>query len=115
MPRNKLYVGNLPYFVTSEQLRELFATHGEVQEVKVIENRGFAFVEMSSQEEANKAKEALDGTEYEGRTLKIDEARERQQTRGPGGGGGFKGGRGGGRGGRGGRSGGRGGGGYGRY
>jgi RNA recognition motif-containing protein len=116
MARNKLYVGNLNYTVTSDQLRELFASHGEVQEVTVIDNRGFGFVEMSSQEEADKATEALDGTDFEGRTLRISEARERQPSRGgPRGKGGFKGGqkRGGGQGGRGG--GGRGGGGWGRY
>ena len=113
MQGKKLYVGNLTYTVTSEQLRELFANHGEVQDVKLIDNRGFGFVEMSSQEEAEKAREALDGTEFEGRTLRIDEARERQPSRrGPRGRGGLKGGqkRGGGQGGRGGKRGG-----WGRY
>ena len=116
MARNKLFVGNLSYTVTRDQLMELFAAHGEVMDVKVFDNRGFAFVEMAGQEEAEKAMEALNGTEFEGRTLNIDEARDRPQARG------FRGsyrnnrgGRGGGRGGRG-RGGGRGqGGGRGRY
>ncbi len=75
MQGSKLYVGNLSYSVTDEQLEELFAAHGTVQSANVIGNKGFGFVEMSSNEEAEKAKEALDGTEFEGRTLKVDEAR----------------------------------------
>ena len=75
MEGSKLYVGNLSYSVTDEQLEELFAAHGTVQSANVIGNKGFGFVEMSSNEEAEKAKEALDGTEFEGRTLKVDEAR----------------------------------------
>lgn len=88
MAGKKLYVGNLTYSVTAEQLKELFANHGEVMDVKVIENRGFGFVEMASESEAEAAKQALDGTDYEGRTMRVDEARERQPRRGPGGGGG---------------------------
>lgn len=75
MQGSKLYVGNLTYSVDNEQLRELFAPHGEVKQVNVIEGKGFGFVEMSSPEEAEKAKEALNGTEFVGRTLRIDEAR----------------------------------------
>ncbi len=84
MQGSKLYVGNLTYSVDNEQLRELFAPHGEVKQVNVIEGKGFGFVEMSSPEEAEKAKEALNGTEFGGRTLRIDEARpprERSDTR----------------------------------
>ncbi|MCD6129842.1 MAG: RNA-binding protein [Deltaproteobacteria bacterium] len=75
MQGSKLYVGNLTYSVDNEQLKELFASHGEVKQVNVIEGKGFGFVEMSSPEEAEKAKEALNGTEFSGRTLRIDEAR----------------------------------------
>ncbi len=75
MQGSKLYVGNLSYSATNEQLQELFAAHGEVKQVNVIEGKGFGFVEMSSAEEAEKAKEALNGTEFLGRTLRVDEAR----------------------------------------
>ena len=75
MQGSKLYVGNLNYAVTSDELKELFGEHGQVQSVNIIEGRGFGFVEMSSSEEAEKAKEALDGNDFKGRTLKIDEAR----------------------------------------
>ncbi len=75
MQGSKLYVGNLTYSVTNEQLKELFSQYGEVKEVNVIVGRGFGFVEMSSPSEAEKAKEALNGSDLEGRTLKVDEAR----------------------------------------
>lgn len=74
MQGSKLYVGNLSYSVTDEQLEKLFSPHGKVQSANVIGNKGFGFVELSDSEEAEKAKEALDGTEFEGRTLKVDEA-----------------------------------------
>jgi RNA recognition motif-containing protein len=75
---SKLYVGNLNYAVTNEQLEELFGGYGEVKSVNIIEGKGFGFVELSSSEEAEKAKEALNGSEFEGRTLKVDEARPRR-------------------------------------
>jgi len=75
MQVSKLYVGNLSYSVTNEQLEELFSSYGQVKEVRVIEGKGFGFVEMSNTAEAEKAKEALDGSDFEGRTLKVDEAR----------------------------------------
>lgn len=75
MQSSKLYVGNLPYSVTKTQLEELFASHGQVQSVTVIEGKGFAFVEMSSPAEAEAAKAALDGTDLGGRAIKVDEAR----------------------------------------
>lgn len=75
MQGNKLYVGNLSYSVTTEELRELFASYGEVKQANIVEGRGFGFVEMSNPSEAEKAKEALNGTNYKGRTLKVDEAR----------------------------------------
>ncbi len=75
MENSRVYVGNLKYSVTNEQLQEIFSGYGTVKNVNVIEGRGFAFVEMSSVEEAQKAKEALNGTDFEGRVLRIDEAR----------------------------------------
>ena len=75
MQGSKLYVGNLKYSVTNEQLEELFGKHGEVVNVNIIEGKGFGFVEMGSPEDAEKAKEALNSQEYDGRTLRIDEAR----------------------------------------
>lgn len=83
---SKLYIGNLNYSVTNEQLEELFASYGEVKQVNIIEGRGFGFVEMSSPLEAEKAKEGLDGSDYKGLTLKIDEARppRKKQQRGGG-------------------------------
>jgi len=89
MQGSKLYVGNLGYSVTSDQLEELFAAHGAVKQVTVIEGKGFGFVEMSSPAEAEKAKAALDATDFQGRTLKVDEARPPcERERRPGGGGG---------------------------
>jgi RNA recognition motif-containing protein len=75
MQVNKLYVGNLSYSVTNSQLEELFGNYGQVKEIKIIDGKGFGFVEMSTSEEAEKAKEALNGSDFEGRTLRIDEAR----------------------------------------
>jgi RNA recognition motif-containing protein len=72
---NKLYVGNLNYSVNDEQLEKLFSEYGQVVKANVIGNKGFGFVEMSENAEAEKAKEALNGTDFEGRTLKVDEAR----------------------------------------
>jgi len=91
---NKLYVGGLPYSVTETQLQELFSQHGEVRSAKVItdkftgRSRGFGFVELGSDEEGQKAMEALNGTQLEGRTLIVNEAKEQGDRRGPGGGGG---------------------------
>ena len=76
----KLYVGGLPYSVTEGQLQEIFAAHGTVESAKVIadkftgQSRGFGFVEMSSGGEAQKAIQALNGTELGGRTLTVNEA-----------------------------------------
>jgi RNA recognition motif-containing protein len=91
MQGSKLYVGNFSYSVTEEDLREMFASHGEVKEIKVIEGKGFGFVEMSSPAEAEKAKEALNGSNHKGRTLRVDEARPPKE-RSFGGGGGSRGG-----------------------
>jgi len=78
MQGSKLYVGNLNYSVTDKQLEELFSQHGEIKEVVIIGSKGFGFVEMSDTAGAEKAKEALDGTSFEGRTLKVDEARPKK-------------------------------------
>ncbi|PKK83003.1 MAG: RNA-binding protein [candidate division Zixibacteria bacterium HGW-Zixibacteria-1] len=75
MQGSKLYVGNLRYSTTVEQLTELFSNYGEVKHVNIIEGRGFGFVEMSKAEEAEKAMEALNGFDFNGRTMRIDEAR----------------------------------------
>lgn len=75
MEGSKLYVGNLKYSVTNDKLKELFSAYGEVKSVNIIEGKGFGFIEMSSPEEAKKAKDALNNTDFEDRPLKIDEAR----------------------------------------
>lgn len=86
MQGSRLFVGNLTYSVTNEDLTGLFSTYGEVVEAKVIEGKGFGFVEMSSQSEAEEAKEGLNGTDFSGRSLNVDEAkpprnRERNNNR----------------------------------
>jgi len=105
----RVYVGNLPFNVDEEQLRLLFAEGGrEVLEVKIVTDRdtgrprGFAFVDMASQEEAQTVINSLNGTEVGGRSLTVSMARERQPRGGGPGRGGFGGGRGGGGGGGGG-------------
>jgi len=77
MQGSKLYVGNLSYSTTREGLTELFSEHGTVKEVNIIDGKGFGFVEMSSIEEAEKIQEAFNGTEIDGRTIKVDEAKPR--------------------------------------
>ena len=91
---NKLYVGNLAFQTEEEGLRAHFAQYGEVTSANIISDRdtgrsrGFAFVEMSSDEEARKAQEGSDGYELDGRQIKVNEAKPRQDNRGGGGGGG---------------------------
>ncbi|MBF0475935.1 MAG: RNA-binding protein [Deltaproteobacteria bacterium] len=75
MQGKKLYVGNLSYSVSKEQLEELFGQYGEVSLVNVIDGKGFAFVEMASRSGAEEAKAHLNGQDLGGRALKIDEAR----------------------------------------
>ena len=89
----KLYCGNLSYNVGSPELEQLFSQFGSVLSAQVIEDRdmgrskGFGFVEMGSDAEAAAAVEALDGTEHDGRSLKVNEAKPREPRRGgPGGG-----------------------------
>jgi len=74
MQGSKLYVGNFSYSVTEDQLEQLFSEYGKVVSAIVIGSKGFGFVEMSSPEEAEKAKDALDGTEFSGRSIKVSEA-----------------------------------------
>jgi RNA recognition motif-containing protein len=80
----KLYVGGLPYSVTDEQLSELFASHGTVESAKVItdrytdRSRGFGFVEMSTQAEAEQAIQALNGSELGGRSLTVNISKPRE-------------------------------------
>jgi RNA recognition motif-containing protein len=75
MQGSKLYVGNLSYSATIEEIKDLFSGFGEVIDVKMIAGKGFGFVEMGSQAEAEKAKGELNGTQFMGRTLTVDEAR----------------------------------------
>lgn len=88
---NKLYVGGLPYATTDGQLEEIFAAHGTVESARVItdkfsgRSRGFGFVEMSSGDEAQKAIQALNGTDLEGRSLTVNEARPQEKRSGFGG------------------------------
>jgi len=81
MQGSKLYVGNLGYSVTNQQLEELFGKYGTVKSVNIIEGKGFGFVEMSSSEEAEKSKDALNNTEFNDRPLKIDEAKTQKPRR----------------------------------
>jgi RNA recognition motif-containing protein len=83
----KLYVGNLNFDASEDQVRELFSSFGEVQEVKIVmdrfsgRSRGFAFVRMATPDEANKAKDALNGQPFQGKALVIDLARTEQRDR----------------------------------
>ena len=81
MQGSRLYVGNLGYSVVNSELETLFSSHGEVTQVNVIEGKGFGFVEMANPTDAQKAKDALDGQDFQGRTLKVDEARPRTNNR----------------------------------
>ena len=114
----KLYVGNLAFQTTSEELQQLFAQAGTVESASVVEDRmtgrsrGFAFVEMSTKEEASAAIDQFNGKEVGGRALKVNEAKPRENRNGGGSRGGFGGNRGG-YGNRGGGGGGRGGNSYG--
>jgi len=89
---SNLYVGNLPFEVTEEELQELFAAYGPVASAKVISDRdtgrprGFGFVEMEQEEDARKAIESLDGQDFKGRNLKVNPAKPREDRGGGGGG-----------------------------
>ena len=112
---SKLYVGNLSYNTNSSDLEQLFAQHGTVQSAEVIQDRetgrskGFGFVQMGSDAEAQAAIDALNGQQHDGRNLTVNEAKPREERPRSGGGGGGRGGYGGGGGGGYGSGGGRGG------
>jgi cold-inducible RNA-binding protein len=114
-----IYVGNLDFGATEDEVRSLFEPHGAVEKVTLVrdrdsgQSRGFAFVEMTNDSEAEAAIAAVNGASLGGRSLNVNEARPKTERAGGGGRGGFGGGRGGFGGGRGGRGGG--GGGRGRY
>ncbi len=82
---SRMYVGNLPFKATQEEITDLFAAHGEVQEVFLATDRetgrprGFGFVTMGTKEEMEAAVKALDGHQMEGRPLKVNEARPREE------------------------------------
>ncbi len=88
----KLYVGNLPFSATEDAVRALFSKHGTVEKVSLITDRdtgrprGFGFVEMSNAD-ASRAMQALNGTDLDGRSLKINEAQDKQRSGGGGSGG----------------------------
>ncbi len=92
----RLYVGNIPFSATEEELRATFERHGTVSSVNVITDRetgrprGFAFVEMDDASAADDAIRALDGSDLGGRSLRVNEAQERRGGGGGGGGGGFR-------------------------
>jgi RNA recognition motif-containing protein len=90
MSFQKLYVGNLNYKTTEDTLKQLFAQFGEVTSVNILQGRGFGFVEMSTPESAQDAKGKLNGTDFDGRKLIVNDARPRaerpQDDRRPGGG-----------------------------
>ena len=96
---SKLYVGNLSYGVTSSDLNTMFAAHGTVSSAEVLQDRdtgrskGFGFVQMGSDAEAQAAIAALHGKEHDGRALTVNEARPREERSGGGGRGGYGGGR----------------------
>jgi RNA recognition motif-containing protein len=99
---NKLYVGNLPFSVTEDSLQQLFSQSGKVESATIITDRdtgrskGFGFVEMSTEQEAADAITKFNGTDFEGRSITVNEARPKAPREGGGGGRGFGGGGGGG-------------------
>jgi len=90
MATKTLYVGNLPYGVTEDEVKELFTQWGPPGEVRLIADKGFAFVDLDD-DKAAEAISAVNGQDFKGRALRVDEARPRRD-RGEGGGGGFRGG-----------------------
>ncbi len=90
----KLYVGNIPFSTTDDDLRQMFESHGTVVSARVItdretgRSRGFGFVEMEDANAAENAQKVLDGTDMGGRSLRVNEAQDRRDGGGGGGGGG---------------------------
>jgi RNA recognition motif-containing protein len=89
---SKIYVGGLPFSATEQQLSDLFTPHGTVQSARVItdretgQSRGFGFIEMSTPDEAQKAISSLNGTQMDGRSLTVNEAKPQESRSGGGGG-----------------------------
>jgi RNA recognition motif-containing protein len=81
MSSNKLYVGNLNYKTTEEKLKELFSQYGEVISVNILPGRGFGFVEMAAAESAQEARDKLNGSDFEGRKIIVNDARPRTERR----------------------------------
>jgi RNA recognition motif-containing protein len=83
---NKVYVGNLPFSVTSDKLKEAFSSYGEITEATVISDRysgrskGFGFVTFANDEDAKKAIDGMNGKELEGREIKVNEAKVREES-----------------------------------
>ena len=75
MESHKLYVGNLKHTVTDDDLKELFSEFGTIREVEVVGGKGFGFVTFATLEGAERAREVLGGKEFEGRTLRVEDAR----------------------------------------
>ncbi len=92
----KLYVGNIPFSTTDDELRQLFESHGNVISARVItdretgRSRGFGFVEMEDASAAENAQKVLDGSDMGGRSLRVNEAQDRRGGGGGGGGGGYR-------------------------
>jgi RNA recognition motif-containing protein len=80
-----IYVGNLSYDVTEDELKEVFSEHGEVSSVNIIKDKysgrskGFGFIEMANDDEAEKAVQALNGSAVKGRDIKVNKARPREE------------------------------------
>lgn len=79
MASTKLYVGNINYSATATDLELIFARYGDVEEVKVIEGKGFGFITMATREEAREAKTNLDGYSLKGRAIRVNEARPKDR------------------------------------
>jgi RNA recognition motif-containing protein len=84
----KMYVGNIPYNATEEDLRELFSEYGEIESLKIMQDqftdrsKGFGFIEMVNEEDAKKAIASLHGKDFKGKSLTVAEARPQQKRRG---------------------------------
>jgi RNA recognition motif-containing protein len=78
---SKLFVANIDISATYDDVKDLFSNYGEVTYLKIIEDRGFAFLEMSNQMEAEKAKKELNGADFKGRSLKVNEARPQKSRK----------------------------------
>ena len=81
MQGSKLFIGNIDHTATFDDVKDLFSNYGEVTYLKIIEDRGFGFIEMSSQIEAENAKKALNGADLKGRSLKVNEARPQKNRK----------------------------------